>query len=99
VNWCGNAFTLVSTHALGLVSQLVCPTECNSGRSLCAFVQHHRLNPFTVSVLDHRCPAAENRHAVVLHQGSVLLAANMRLLAHLDQVIESSLVKARTLAP
>jgi hypothetical protein len=55
------------------------------------------VNLRVVGVLDHRDPAAEDRHAVALHQGSVPLAAVVVLRAFPDQIVQPRRVEARAL--
>jgi hypothetical protein len=46
------------------------------------------LNPFAVNLLDYSYAPPEDRHAVALFQGALLLASVVILFAPLDQVIE-----------
>src|ERR1019366_5219273 len=60
-------------------------------------VRQHRVHLCVVCLLDHRYPAAENRHAVALHQGSVPLASNVVLRPLPDQIVQPRRVEARSL--
>src|ERR1039458_8570267 len=56
-----------------------------------------RVHLCVVGVLHHRYSAAENRHAVAPHQGSVPLASVVLLRALLDQIVQPRRIEARSL--
>lgn len=60
-------------------------------------VQQQRLNLCVIGVLNHRDPAAEDRHAVALHKGSVPLASDVVLRPLPDQIVQPRRVEARSL--
>src|ERR1019366_9744307 len=57
-------------------------------------VPQHDQSFFVVSLLDHCDSAIEHCHAVALFQGALPLAADVVLLACLDQVLQSRRVEA-----
>ncbi len=64
-----------------------------------SLVPHYNQRLFVVSLLDHRDSVTEHCHAVTVLQGALALAADVILLAHLEQVIQSCRVKARAVRP
>src|ERR1019366_3087475 len=57
-------------------------------------VPQHDQSLFVVSLFDHCDSATEHRHAVALLQGALPLAADVILVACLDQVVQSRRVEA-----
>ncbi|MGA7770873.1 MAG: hypothetical protein WCA27_32140 [Candidatus Sulfotelmatobacter sp.] len=53
------------------------------------------MNLCVVGVLNYRDPAAEDRHAVALHQSSVPLASGVVLRALPDQIVQPRRVEAQ----